>query len=307
MRTTTTLMIGLISATPVLRAQAPGDSLYMFFDDASDNLQLDSVYPAGCWQVGTPSKPVFTSAYSPGRALVTDTLLPYPDSTTCYAEFTLIATDFNFTGRSVLFKQWRDMDPTSSGTIEVMNPWDSQWRPYGTDSFEDLIVDQVWQQDNGNGYFFTGQSAGWEEVWLESPCMGVFMHEDEQGARWYDPIMRVRLVFNSGNNANGHDGWMIDNVRGGVSLCSGGVGEHVAPVVSIAPNPAVDQLLVTVGGPPATSSRFDIFASDGSLATTVYSSSGTATIDVTGLSNGLYTLRVTGDGLTSVKPFVVQR
>src|SRR5690348_13086767 len=117
MRTTTTL--SLIALFTSLQAQTPGDSLYMFFDDASDDLQLDSVYPAGCWQVGTPAKPVFTSAYSPGRALVTDTVAPYPDSTTCYAEFTLVATEPQYSGRSIFFQQWRDMDTSTTASIEV--------------------------------------------------------------------------------------------------------------------------------------------------------------------------------------------
>jgi hypothetical protein len=156
----------------ILHAQSPGDSLYMFFDDANDNLQLDSVYPEGCWQVGIPSKPVFTSAYSPGKALVTDTLMPYPDSTTCYAEFTLISTDFNFLGRSVLFQQRLDMSQTDTAYVEVYLSWADEWQRYGTNWDEGAFVDGMGLSGDGTGYAWSDTSTAWQEVGWNPPAWG---------------------------------------------------------------------------------------------------------------------------------------
>jgi hypothetical protein len=174
MRTTATLL--LIACSPFfLLAQTPGDTLQMYFDEASDSLQLDSVYPAGCWQVGAPNKPVFTSAFSPARALVTDTVLPHADSTTCYAEFTLIATEPDYLGRHIYWEQQRDMDSMiTQGWLEFQDSWNLQWHRFSAGGGGDEWYetgDPVWTD---SGYVFTGASSGWETVHAYSPCLMVF-------------------------------------------------------------------------------------------------------------------------------------
>lgn len=302
MRTTTTLF--LLALSFALRAQTPGDSLYMFFDDASDDLQLDSVYPAGCWEVGTPMKAVFTSAYSPGRALVTDTLLPYPDSTTCYAEFTLISTNENYSGRSILFEQMRDMDNTSKAYFEVRGEWSTEWHRYGTEWPEELIIDGNYQPNTGNGHVMVGSSNGWESVQLESQCMGVFWHS---GDRWYEPTMHVRLVFESLGNTSARDGWMIDNVRAGVSLCSGGIGSNRTAEMGIAPIPANDQVTVTNASAEEKPVQWTVLTAEGRMVLSgQQGATGPFTIPTNDLEPGAYALRC-ADGLSvNAMRFVVE-
>lgn len=288
-------------------AQAPSDSLHMFFDDASDNLQLDTVYPAGCWQVGVPAKPVFTSAYSVGRALVTDTVSPYPDSTTCYAEFTLLASDPEYLGRSILFKQRRDMDSSTTASIEVQQSMDTSWHRYGTNWDEGLMVNGMGQSTDGTGYAFTGTSSGWEDVWLESPCLGVFWNEGQRSQRWYDPVMRVRLVFQSLGNLNGRDGWMIDNVRAGVSLCSGGLEERSGPLRSVFPNPASSSIKLDLGLPVGDPYTLELLRPDGALMFREHRpNTGSQAIDVSRLADGPYLLRVIANGQQASERIIVQ-
>jgi hypothetical protein len=289
MRTTTTLLsIALFTS---LQAQAPGDSLHMFFDDASDDLQLDSVYPAGCWQVGVPSKTIFSSAYSPGRALVTDTVAPYPENTTCYAEFTLIASNDQYSGRSILFRQRRDMDLSTIASIEVRTPWTSEWYRFGTGWEDWLYVDGIGQVNDGTGYAFTGTSTGWEEIWMESPCIGVFWNEGQRGMKWYDPVMHVRFVFEGQSNPNAHEGWMIDNVRAGVSLCTGSVDEPIDPVLVLSPNPADQYVEIGLRG-GGELKEIEIIAADGRIVHAGrLPSSPVDVLDVSGLMSGPYMLR----------------
>jgi hypothetical protein len=303
MRTTVTLLF--IALFTSLQAQAPGDSLHLFFDDASDDLVLDSIYPAGCWQVGTPSKTVFTSAYSPGRALVTDTVAPYPENTACYAEFSLVATNFEYLGRSLLFQQRRDMDSTTVASIEVMSEWDTEWHRFGMGWDEWLTIDNFGQPNDGNGYTFTGSSNGWEEVWLESPCIGVLVPGEQRGLKWYSQVMRVRLVFESQGNANGHDGWMIDNVRAGVSLCTGSVEETPGPELMLIPNPADRYAEIrTTGG---ALQNLEIIAADGRLVHAgQLPASPVDVLDLGAVENGLYMLRAHVDGKFLTTPLVVR-
>lgn len=290
MRTTITLLITMLVSCA--SAQAPGDSLHMFFDDASDSLVLDSIYPAGCWQVGTPSKPVFTSAYSPGKALVTDTLLAHPANTTCYAEFKLISTDMNYLGRSILYKQWLDMDTASKASVEIYDPWLLAWRRFaaspGGDEWLNQDTSSTWSPD---GPYWTGVSGGWEDVWLESPCIGVFWNEGERRPKWYEAEMRLRFVFEAGSNPNARDGWMIDNVRAGVSLCTGSVTEQAATAPQLYPVPAGSSLEVVLPG--GTMQRIQVLSPRGEIVQEqAMPATDRATIDTSRLSDGTYSLRV---------------
>lgn len=287
MRTTVTLLISMVVSCT--SAQAPGDSLHMFFDDASDSLVLDSVYPAGCWQVGTPSKSVFTSAYSPGKALVTDTLLPHPANSTCYAEFKLISTDMNYLGRTILYKQWLDMDTTSRASVEVYDPWLMTWYRFGTS--DSYLMQDTSSEWSANGPYWTGASGGWEDVWWESPCIGVFWNEGEKGLKWYEPEMRLRFVFEGAPNPNARDGWMIDNVRAGVSLCTGSVTEQAATAPQLYPVPAGSSLEVVV--PSGTMHRLQVLSPRGEIVQEqALPATDRATIDTSRLSDGTYSLRV---------------
>lgn len=280
----------------------------MFFDDPSDNLHLDSLYPAGCWQVGTPSKPVFTSAWSPGHALVTDTLLPYPDSTTCYAEFTLLATDEAYLGRSILYRQRLDMSPGTTATVEVYEPWSAAWHRYGT-SWDEWASDMNGSglPNDGTGYTWSDTSSIWNEVWLESPCMGVFGAHEGADARWYEPEMRMRFVFTALSNTESRDGWIIDNVRAGVSLCSGGISEEGIPQVTLAPNPASDRLLLGMTGSASPNTFVEVMAADGRIVVPARRIGMDPWIDVSGLPEGPYAVRLNSKWAQVTRTLLVQR
>lgn len=223
-------------------AQTPGDTLTMYFDAPDEALQLDSIYPSGCWQVGIPSKAVFTEAWSPGRALVTDTVAPHPAIGACYAEFTLFSTDWNYLGRTIEFMHRTDMDTSARGWVEVFDPYAFEWRPFGQ-SWDEWV-----QFEGGASYtlegspYWTGADTGWKHVGLEAPCIGIFWAPGERDAAWYEPEMRVRFVFEADGNPEERDGWMVDNVRASVSFCAGSVEEQQGLVRSVYPLPADDHV-----------------------------------------------------------------
>lgn len=299
MRTSATLSVALLTTLTV--AQTPGDTLTMYLDAPGEPLQLDSVYPAGCWQVGTPAKPVFTSAFSPGKALVTDTLLPHPTNTTCYAEYTLLATDFNYVGRTIQYKQWLHMDTTSQASVEVYDPWLMAWRRFGA-TWDEWAVGLP---NDGTGYAWTGSTGAWEDVWLESPCIGVFWNEGEKDAEWYDPLMRVRFVFESQGNPDSLDGWMIDNVRASVSLCSGSVQDDVTASPSLFPLPANDE--VNVLAPFTGPYSVEIIETRGAVVRLhTGTGGGTTTFNIGSLNNGVYLARITTATSVTTHRLVVQ-
>ncbi|MCB0778740.1 MAG: hypothetical protein KDC03_04215 [Flavobacteriales bacterium] len=282
----------LISAH--LMAQTPGDSLYLSFDDATDDLVLDSIYPAGCWQVGTPSKPVFSGAFSPGRALVTDTLLPYPDSSvTCYAEFTLVATAPNYLGRGIRYMQRRDMDSTTVASIEVRYPWGT-WDPFYVGFEQEVVVDGVPHPHDGTGVHWTGASSGWEEVVLLSGCYYVIWDPGNDGAEWYADTMHVRFAFTSSGNPDARDGWMIDDLRAGVSPCTGGLEEAADRDLLLVPNPAKDRVELDLSGPFSWAA----WSSDGRSQASGRVTGVDPVLDVSQWPSGSYVLLVQQGGTT---------
>lgn len=297
MRTTTTLLLSTV--TVLSTAQVPGDTLVMDFDEGA-TLVLDGVYPAGCWQVGTPTKPVFTAALSLPRALVTDTVLPYPENSTCYAEFTLLADELEWNwGRWFEFDQWLDLAPGSHAWIEARDTWSTDW----------LRLTDGWYM-SGNviypveGPEFAGSTNGWEHVIFDSPCIGVMDGPDD---RWWDPLMRLRFVFTSASNVDGHDGWMIDNFRATATACSGAVEEHAANSLAMSPVPAKGSVRISLARPITGTGIVDVLTLDGRVVLRERVSNMNAfTLDVSGLENGCYLCRLSNDGVVSSGRLIVE-
>ncbi len=280
-------MCGLLHPT---NAQVLGDTLIMDLD-AGATLVLDSVYPAGCWQVGVPNKTLFTTALSLPNALVTDTVQPYPSNTTCYAEFTLLADELTGDfGRWFEFDQWIDLAPGSRAYIEARDTWSSDWFRLNDGSYWSGSV-----LFGLEGYEFMSSTGGWEHVVFDSPCIGVMNGGQD---RWYDPLMRVRFVLEGGDNSSGHDGWMIDDLRVTATMCSGGTNEHMLQRLQFSPNPADEQVLVDLGT-ASGGTPVQVYRVDGTLVATTPSSGGRLVLDTRELPAGPYLLRTTEQGTGS--------
>lgn len=266
-------------------AQVVGEFLEMNFESGA-TLVLDSVYPAGCWQVGRPAKTLFTTALSLPNALVTDTLLPYPSFTTCYAEFTLLADESsNDYGRWFEFDHWLDLAPGSRAYIEARDTWSSDWSRLNDGWYAEGSV------INGpQGYEFAGSTGAWEHVAFDSPCGGVMQATAD---RWYDPLMRLRFVLEAGDNGSGRDGWMIDDFRATATICAGGLTEHRVSGLKIYPNPANDRVLIQFHGNPGPST-VQVIRSDGAIVAVTTVQGDRIGLSVDELPSGPYLIRSIG-------------
>ncbi len=303
MRTPTTLFLAL-AGSPLVAQVSGGD---LFFDGA-DDLFLDSIYPAGCWQVGHPNKPVFTSAYSEPNALVTDTLLPHTDSTTCYAQFTMVADESGVLGKWIDFRYWSDMDSLQSfGWIEKQNSYNGDWNRLPlSDAY------YIWFEASGelwtdSGAVFTGRTFGWHDARIYIECMGVLMEENmDRGGGWSD-TMRLRFTFRGAANANGRDGWMIDDLHATPVLCSGGTTEATAPSFQLFPDPADNYIVLRAEGVALDEPTVEMLRADGVLiARHRWPPSATMTIRTDHLPAGMYLIRSTNLGLSSSTRVIVQ-
>ena len=293
MRTTTTLFLSgaLLSIT---NGQAPDDTLLMSFEDPGSLLHLDSIYPTGCWQVGTPAKPVFTSAYSEPNVLVTDTILPHAASTTCYAEYSTTVDDEGNIGRWISFRHRMDMDSLGSfGWVEFRDGFGDTWYRVGdyngwTFYLSELVGGGL---STDTGIVFTGSNAEWTEVAMSLDCISVMgsASSDRGGG---PPTMHYRFVFQGDANANAHDGWMIDDVRLASRVCIGAVKENTGEALSVSPVPSSDRITLNWGSVRKPAGTFDVIDARGiAVHRGIILPSTNQQLDIHDLVPGVYTIR----------------
>ena len=303
------LSIALVSARTLAIGQVPGDTLLMHFETGA-TLQLDSVYPAGCWQIGAPSKPIFTSAWNPPNALVTDTIQPHAANVTCYAEFTATFTQaWDYPGRSIQFRHRLDMDSLESlAWLEHSGPWTSDWVRAGVVQNELAALyppeGALWTD---SGFVFSGTNTEWADATVDLHCLAVVAPDDgeRQGG---NGTVRLRFVFKGNGNPNGRDGWMIDDVRVSTLYCFGSVDEHGRASISVHPNPATDR--VRFDGLPAGPGPFELEVIDaaGRNVSSGLSLPGPqAELDVSHLDPGHYLCLVRTGKVLYTAPLVVAR
>jgi len=179
-------------------------------------LKIDTNNTTNLWQVGSPDKNLFDTAFSVPNAIITDTVNPY----------------------SINNKSYFDI------IIKNNNPW--MWWPWGegllsfrhkynTDSLFDGGHLEI-SYDLGNTFFnliydtnqmmgtssigfynlsdtilgnipsFTGTSNGW--TYSEYYWWWFALVDDDSP---HDSLI-IRFVFNSDNNNSNKEGWMIDNI-----------------------------------------------------------------------------------------------
>lgn len=195
-----------------------------------DTLQFETDYPylqtypsdSNVWQIGTPSKTVFNAAFSPSKAIITDTLNPYPANNHSYFDVKIGA--FNFFGfyENDMFIDMKHQYHTDSlsdgGYISVS--YDN-----GA-TFMNIIRDTVYNEDRPawenlnlynesntlyNGEFgFSGNSDGWVNTgfaWHYTPVINA-----PKPVSFPDTLI-LRFNFISDDLQSDKEGWMIDNIR----------------------------------------------------------------------------------------------
>lgn len=168
-----------------------------FFEDRdSAGYFYMSPQAGNIWQIGAPSKTIFSSAYSPGIALVTDTLNPYPVNNESSFEFLIYSDDVTI----VHFWHRYDTDSLSDGgVVEVSPDGGTTWN----NIIDEPQIQQVYSfyadlstiSSNGNKPGFTGYSD-----WTYSGFAGYAFN-----------FLRFRFTFTSDAVNTNKEGWMLDN------------------------------------------------------------------------------------------------
>lgn len=296
MRAILLLFLVVFGATPVMGQwywqinfeNGPWSSGYLerIVRDTVDN-------PLCSWQIGTPQKTVFDSAYQSSRAIVTDTANPVRANDT--SVFILKhARDNNSLGGhffALEFQHKMDGDSTDFGKIEVSRDTGHTWINVLT---EDTTYGFNWAY-NTQKPTLLGSTNGWNFVRLE-------MVNWANTNIFADTIL-FRFTYITDSDTIQHDGWMIDDIH--LEDWWEGV-EDVSQdtLLLIYPNPADEQVRVEskLGGPVT----LRVYDGNGKLVLKELSFQTSCEVDTHGLPDGLYFLRWSDKERSGSRKFLVR-
>jgi len=264
-----------------------------------DRIVRDTISNPNCiWQVGHPTKTVFTSAYSVPNAIVTDTSSPVPARDTSIFYLRHVRNQLlPFHIFTLHFWYQMDGDPTDFGTIEISPDTGNTWVNVLT---EDATYQMYWLSPKPT---LTGSTVGWQSFdldlgqWASNAAGGpfpVFMTADTI-------LFRFTYVTDSGSLP--HDGWIIDDFH----LEDWFEGIHEVRndnLITVSPNPTSDVLRIH-RLKAGDRQQIQIVNYTGQI---IYNNPNFVgeTVDIRQLPNGVYLLKYSDTKTFSVKRFVVQ-
>jgi hypothetical protein len=223
------------------------------FDDTSyiNQFYFDTLQNPNCkWQIGKPSKTVFSAAYSVPNALLTDTINSLPANDTSVIYF---FHDSYWGGPKYFFIEFDYMmhgDSTSYGKLEISPDMGQNWVDIVNDSVFDIQVtcpNNFVGSTNNGWQLFSADMTNWAfDFGTVYPLS--LMNAD---------TLLYRFTYISGN-ANGiYDGWIIDNLFQIDFLES--IAENTTNTgLHIYPNPASNQLTIKLNDYIPTLSKFKV-------------------------------------------------
>jgi hypothetical protein len=179
-------------------------------NDWTDTLSIQIDATSSLWQIGVPQKNFFDEAYSPPRAIMTDTINPYGVSDTAVF-YTYVVMDEEFIDyyygiAAFKWVQKLDIDSLDGGTVDFSFDNGETWENAFTSPY--VYNWYGWENNNldtlSDGTpVFSGTDSTWNEIWL---CY-------EYG--WFstlDDTLKIRFTFFSDSIPGESDGWIIDNL-----------------------------------------------------------------------------------------------
>jgi hypothetical protein len=214
----------------------------------------DSVLdPAGIWQIGAPTKPLFDSGYFFTHAVVTllDSALPANSK----ASFIVKISSNIYQGYLVTFRHKFDFDSAKGGGyVEFSIDSGDHWHP--VQKRDTSILDPCylgWLNVDGQ-YINVTPPTWWQHLIKDTTPSGIPYYTGTDSTWVQDTIMMPRIAFGkrdqgaallfrftafADSNSLPKAGWIIDdiNVHEYIVGCGGGINDINSSHLTISPNP----------------------------------------------------------------------
>ena len=289
-------ILGLTNLTKAQDFITYGDTIR--FENDYSNILIDTSQ-ANVWQIGAPQKVLFHEAYSPSKAMVTDTLNPYPTNNLSY--FQLMVTQLNLPfpmfPMSIFLEFQHKIDTDSlrdGGYVTVSYDHGLTWENVISSNppfFGFYMNTNIYTQNDSliNGMSgFSGTDTTWKTSTIGWPLMGVKSNAQ------YDTIL-FRFNFVSDSIQTNKEGWMIDNIRLYAVFYSG-IHETNQTSQMAFPNPCQDKISFSSAG-LSGACHVAIYHANGSLVyqDTFDAADGSYLLNSAQLADGIYQSVLTTD------------
>ena len=192
------------------------------------------------WEIGTPSKTIFDSAYSATNALITDSINTYPINNHSSFTITLIDTNYSLSEFIIEFQMKIDTDSLiDGGYIDMSYDGGINWYDFFNQPSSTLSHVTTNLFDTGDT-LFNGKNgvSGTISDWKES---NLYM-------RLYTPLqvvadsLMIRFNFISDSINTNKEGWMIDDLKLSLIVPYDNINENENTAIHIYPSPSRDQI-----------------------------------------------------------------
>ena len=221
------------------------------FDSTYQYVQIDTS-KQNIWQIGTPYKVYFDSAYSIKRGIITDSINFYPINN--YSYFDLFIGVFNYNNYYPydIFIEFKhkfdtnslydggyltisyDKGKTWTNIIEDLNSWCSKPQLENENLYSES--DTLFNGEKG----FSGNSKGWISTWFAwYECLVKSTYAD------VSDTMILRFNFISDEINTNKEGWLIDDIRLYSVELGGAINESDNDeLIKIYPNPVNSNIII---------------------------------------------------------------
>lgn len=277
------LSLVLSESLVVVAQETPCESYYDLDFDYSyclDNLILDTISDTNnIWAVGNPQKSVFTEARSLPKAILTDTINPYPVNDT--SSFVIMNTTM---GGGFVWPHTVILAGHYQVNTDSLNDFGAiEFSPNNGITWIDLINDTVYDE-----YYewwtekpiLTGSSDGWVEfaVWL-APLGPIFNITEN------DTVL-YKFTFISDSIYDGLDGLMFDDFH--YEDWVEGIEEFAQVQSKVYPNPANQSATIEFDNPEFSTFRLTVSDALGRLIYTRQLPRQTANLATDKFPDGVY-------------------
>ncbi|MEZ4883824.1 MAG: T9SS type A sorting domain-containing protein [Chitinophagales bacterium] len=263
---------------------------YNSFEDPNQNLliNIDTANHSNIWQIGQPSKTLFSSAFSPPNALTTDTANTYPiDNQSSFSfkiDRSLLWAGFPY----FILEWWQKMDcekGVDGGIIEVS--YDNQTTWYNI--FEDPLHQPFMLSSIPVVSLFSGQKGISEQdnTWKR---MGFCWSESSNIPA--DTIF-LRFTFVSNSVDTQQEGWIIDNFHVYETIIDEiEDGTYFAQQITLHPNPTNNRFVLHLQNPKLQNLQLTITDIHGRTLQHTPLLQSSIEVDLSEQPNGIYLVQI---------------
>lgn len=288
------LTLGILLSISIGCYSQYGDG-YINFDSPSylASIVIDTSNSNNIWQVGRPEKTVFTEAHSYPRAIITDSINPYPPDNDSYFYLWVVVDYYPWLAEWTDFDFYYKIDCNSLldyGRVEYSFDHGMTYHNiFQTCDYKARDAEGNFKDSNGyvKPIVFLGQSNDW-----------LHCNFRISGLPANDSVV-LRFTFHSDSIAGTHDGWMIDDISWNSFV--EGINEKCS-YLNIYPNPTETKLTI---GSNIKLKEISVITSHGEVIYHESILNSNKTINTEDLEPGLYYLKIlTEDGKVMLKKFI---